>query len=324
MRYFITGGAGFIGSHFVRRLLKSDHNQVSGVTVFDKLTYSGNVENLSDCQDDSRFHLQIGDICDSSVVKEVIKNHDVVVNFAAESHVDRSIETSHLFVLTNVLGTHTLLEQARQAEIPLFIQVSTDEVYGSRVEGSWSEEELLLPNSPYAASKASGDLIARSFHQTYGMDVRITRCSNNFGTHQYPEKIIPLFITNLIDGKKVPLYGNGENIRDWLHVEDHCKAIQLVIERGKRGEIYNVGGGTELTNLELTMKLLNLFDLSSNFITYVEDRQGHDFRYSVDWRKINRELGYEPSHSLTDELPNLVKWYENNENWWRPLISVKS
>jgi dTDP-glucose 4,6-dehydratase len=319
MRYFITGGAGFIGSHFVRMLLAENSDRVQNVTVLDKFTYSGNEANLSDVKDDPRFTLVRGDICDVDLVRSTLPGHDVVVHFAAESHVDRSIQSASPFILTNVLGTQNLLECARNAEIPTFVHVSTDEVYGSISEGSWTEEEPLLPNSPYAASKASSDLVARSFHQTYGMDIRITRCSNNFGSHQYPEKMIPLFITNLMDGLKVPLYGDGQNIRDWLHVSDHCRGVDLVAQRGKSGEIYNIGGGTELTNLELTHRLLAQFSKGEEFIEPVQDRLGHDRRYSVDWSKIQRDLGYTPLRSIEMDLLEIVDWYKSNEHWWRPL-----
>lgn len=319
MRYFITGGAGFIGSHFVRMLLSEKSDRVQSVTVLDKFTYSGNEANLSDVMENPKFTLLRGDICDVDLVRLSLPGHDVVVHFAAESHVDRSIQSASPFIITNVLGTQNLLECARNAAIPTFVHVSTDEVYGSISEGSWTEKEPLLPNSPYAASKASSDLVARSFHQTYGMDIRITRCSNNFGSHQYPEKMIPLFITNLMDGLKVPLYGDGQNIRDWLHVSDHCRGIDLVVQRGKSGEIYNIGGGTELTNLELTHRLLEQFNKGDDFIEPVQDRLGHDRRYSVDWTKIQRELGYSPLRSIEMDLPEIVNWYKANEHWWRPL-----
>ena len=319
MRYFITGGAGFIGSHYVRMLLSETGNRVTKVTVLDKLTYSGNPANLAEWDSDSRFQLVVGDICNTELVAQLLPGHDIVVHFAAESHVDRSIQSASPFIITNVLGTQNLLECARNASIPTFVHVSTDEVYGSIDAGSWTESEPLLPNSPYAASKASSDLVARSFHRTYDMDVRITRCSNNFGTHQYPEKMIPLFVTNLIDGLKVPLYGDGKNVRDWLHVNDHCAGIELVAQKGVPGEIYNIGGGTELTNAELTSMILQHCDMSVDFIQPVTDRLGHDRRYSVDWTKINRELGYSPKYNIVDELPEIIQWYRNNENWWRPL-----
>ena len=324
MKYFVTGGAGFIGSHFVRMLLKNDLHHVEKVTVFDKFTYSGNPANLAEFSRHPKFHLVKGDICDSPLVKSTLTGHDVVVHFAAESHVDRSIQSASQFILSNVLGTQTLLEAARDLNVKTFIHVSTDEVYGSVDVGSWTEQEPLLPNSPYAASKAGSDLIARSFHRTYDMDIRVTRCSNNFGTHQYPEKMIPLFVTNLIDDLKVPLYGDGLNIRDWLHVEDHCRGIAAVIERGRAGEVYNIGGGTELTNIEITRMILELCNKDEEFIAPVADRLGHDRRYSVDWSKSNKELGYAPLHTLANTLPEIIDWYRKNEAWWRPLKNLKT
>ena len=322
MKYFVTGGAGFIGSHFVQMLLKDDFRHVEKVTVFDKFTYSGNPANLAEFSKHPKFHLVKGDICDSPLVKSSLAGHDVVVHFAAESHVDRSIQSASQFILSNVLGTQILLEAARDLNVKTFIHVSTDEVYGSIDIGSWTEEEPLLPNSPYAASKAGSDLVARSFHRTYDMDIRITRCSNNFGTHQYPEKMIPLFVTNLIDDLKVPLYGDGLNVRDWLHVEDHCRGIAAVIERGKAGEVYNIGGGTELTNIEITRMILELCNKDEEFINPVADRLGHDRRYSVDWSKSNKELGYTPLHTLANTLPEIIDWYRKNEAWWRPLKNL--
>ena len=322
MKYFVTGGAGFIGSHFVQMLLKDDFRHVEKVTVFDKFTYSGNPANLAEFSKHPKFHLVKGDICDSPLVKSSLAGHDVVVHFAAESHVDRSIQSAGQFILSNVLGTQILLEAARDLNVKTFIHVSTDEVYGSIDIGSWTEEEPLLPNSPYAASKAGSDLVARSFHRTYDMDIRITRCSNNFGTHQYPEKMIPLFVTNLIDDLKVPLYGDGLNVRDWLHVEDHCRGIAAVIERGKAGEVYNIGGGTELTNIEITRMILELCNKDEEFINPVADRLGHDRRYSVDWSKSNKELGYTPLHTLANTLPEIIDWYRKNEAWWRPLKNL--
>ena len=300
-------------------LLKENLTHTEKVTVLDKFTYSGNAENLAEFSQNSKFHLIKGDICDSQLVKSSLADHDIVVHFAAESHVDRSIQSSRPFILSNVLGTQTLLEAARDLSINPFIHVSTDEVYGSIDDGSWNEEEPLLPNSPYAASKAASDLVALSFHRTYDMDVRISRCSNNFGTHQYPEKMIPLFVTNLLSDIKVPLYGDGLNIRDWLHVEDHCRGIAALIERGRAGEIYNIGGGTELSNIDLTRMILEVFKKDEEHIQPVADRLGHDRRYSVDWTKSRTELGYSPIHSLANSLPTIIDWYRMNENWWRPL-----
>lgn len=317
MRLLITGGAGFIGSHYVRTMLATD--DIEQITVLDKFTYSGNRANLREFHDDPRFRLIEGDICDRETVDACLPGHTMVVHFAAESHVDRSIQSSAPFFMTNVLGTQNLLESSLKSGVQTFVHVSTDEVYGSIDSGSWDEDEPLLPNSPYAASKAGSDLVARAFHKTHGLDVRITRCSNNFGTHQYPEKMIPLFVTNLIDGLKVPLYGDGMNVRDWLHVEDHCRGVQLVAKSGRPGEIYNIGGGTELTNHQLTLKLLALFERGEDTIESVEDRKGHDRRYSVDWSKIQRELGYHPTRSLDNDLEGIVRWYRDNEDWWRPL-----
>lgn len=320
MRYFVTGGAGFIGSNYVRGLLSGAWGtEVEAVTVFDAFTYAGNAANLAMHKTDVRLEIIKGDIRIPNQVESAIQGHDVVVHFAAESHVDRSIESSNVFVSTNVLGTQQVLESAMRSGVKRFVHISTDEVYGSIDNGSWTEDEPLLPNSPYAASKASSDLVARSYHRTFGFDVVITRCSNNFGPFQYPEKVIPLFVTNLIDGLKVPLYGDGLNIRDWLHVDDHCRGIQLVTENGQSGQIYNIGGGTELTNKELTALILDEFGLDATMIDHVPDRQGHDRRYSVDWTRINSELGYQPTQSLENSLGNLVDWYRNNEHWWRPL-----
>lgn len=318
MRILVTGGAGFIGSNFVRRIIDGSFPDFESVTVLDKLTYAGSLSNLENLPKDS-FEFIKGDICDQELTQELAKRHDVLVNFAAESHVDRSISSSKDFVLTNVLGTQTLLDAARMGSVETFVQVSTDEVYGSIVEGSWSETEPLLPNSPYAASKASADLMARSYQRTHGLDVRITRCSNNYGPYQYPEKIIPLFVTNLIEGKKVPVYGEGLNVRDWLHVDDHCRGIYSVIMRGKSGEIYNIGGGTELTNSELTERILRLMSRGQSSIEYVEDRLGHDLRYSVDITKISQELDYKPLIKMEEGLQQTIEWYQEHESWWKPL-----
>ena len=320
MRYFVTGGAGFIGSHFVRGLLSGAWGrEVEQVTVFDAFTYSGNLRNLDSVITDSRLIIVRGDVRNAEDIDAALVDHEVVVHFAAESHVDRSIDSSSEFVSTNVMGTRQMLEASLRHEVSTFLHVSTDEVYGSIDNGSWDESQPLLPNSPYAASKASSDLMVRSYVQTYGLDARITRCSNNFGTHQYPEKVIPLFITNLVDGLKVPLYGDGLNVRDWLHVDDHCRAVDLVINGGKAGEIYNVGGGTELTNHQLTLMILQEFGYGQEMITHVTDRLGHDRRYSVDSSKIQRELGYSPTKTLESTLGEIVAWYRANEAWWRPL-----
>lgn len=318
MRVLVTGGAGFIGSNFVKRALDGSFTGISSVTVLDKLTYAGTKTNLEELPT-SDFEFIQGDICDVGLTRDLAKRHDVIINFAAESHVDRSISGSRDFVLTNVLGTQTLLEAARLGSISVFLQVSTDEVYGSISTGSWSEIDPLLPNSPYAASKASADMFARAFFRTYGLDVRITRCSNNYGPNQFPEKLIPLFVTNLMDGLKVPVYGNGANVRDWLHVDDHCRAIYLTLMHGKGGEIYNIGGGTSLSNMELTYKILNSMGKNEFNVEYVSDRLGHDFRYSVDHTKISRELGYEPLVDFDFGLEGTIQWFKDNESWWRPL-----
>jgi dTDP-glucose 4,6-dehydratase len=282
------------------------------------LTYAGSLSNLAELPENS-FEFIKGDICDQELTNRLALKHDAIINFAAESHVDRSISGSRDFITTNVLGTQTLLEAARQGRVQNFIQISTDEVYGSISKGSWPETDPLLPNSPYAASKASADLIVRSYFQTYGLDVRITRCSNNFGRNQFPEKLIPLFVTNLIDGVKVPLYGDGSNVRDWLHVDDHCRGIHSVLTKGQAGNVYNIGGGTELTNLELTHQILQLMGKEKSWINYVTDRLGHDIRYSVDISKISIELGYQPLVSWEDGLAETIDWYRENELWWRPL-----
>ena len=318
MRILVTGGAGFIGSNFVRRIVDGTLSGITSVTVFDKLTYAGTLTNLKGLPQDS-FEFIEGDICDQDLTLKLAKSHDAIVNFAAESHVDRSISGSRDFINTNVLGTQTLLDAVRYGSVTTFVQVSTDEVYGSIAEGSWPETDPLMPNSPYAASKASADLVSRSYFRTYGLDVRVTRCSNNYGPRQFPEKVIPLFVTNLIDGLKVPIYGSGSNVRDWLHVDDHCRGIQAVLIHGKAGEIYTIGGGTELTNAELTRKILHIMGEDETRIEFVEDRLGHDLRYSVDITKISRELGYKPLVNLEIGLRETVEWYQENEQWWRPL-----
>ncbi len=318
MRILVTGGAGFIGSNFVRQIVNGSQSKISSVTILDKLTYAGTLSNLETLSAGS-FEFVLGDINDEEITNQLAKRHDVIINFAAESHVDRSITGAREFILTNVLGTQTLLEAARKGSVETFIQVSTDEVYGSISHGSWEEKSPLKPNSPYAASKASGDLIARSYYKTYGLDVRITRCSNNYGPNQFPEKIIPLFVTNLIDGLNIPIYGDGLNRRDWLHVDDHCRAIFEVLAKGMAGEVYNIGGGTELTNLELTNIILGLMGENESKIDYVVDRLGHDLRYSVDIRKISEMFGYHPQVDFSEGMQATINWYRENESWWRPL-----
>lgn len=321
MRVLVTGGAGFIGSHYVRRALGGAYSSLAEaeIVVLDKLTYAGNEANLAPVKDDPRLRFVRGDICDPTVVSQVMTGVDLVVHFAAESHVDRSILGAADFVMTNVVGTQTLLQAAVDAGVAKFVHVSTDEVYGSIESGSWPETHPLEPNSPYSASKASSDLLARSFYRTHGLAVCVTRCSNNYGPYQFPEKVIPLFVTNLMDGKKVPLYGDGLNVRDWLHVDDHCWGIQLVADAGRAGEIYNIGGGTELTNLELTQRLLAAFDAGEEMVERVEDRKAHDRRYSVDIAKITDELGYRPLVSFDEGLASTIAWYRSNRAWWEPL-----
>ncbi|HET6709705.1 dTDP-glucose 4,6-dehydratase [Amycolatopsis sp.] len=321
MRVLVTGGAGFIGSHYVRQVLTGAYPALrdAEVVVLDKLTYAGNEANLAPVAADPRLRFVRGDICDTALVAEVMTGVDLVVHFAAESHVDRSILGAADFVLTNVLGTQNLVQAALAAGVGKFVHVSTDEVYGSIEQGSWTEDHVLEPNSPYSASKASSDLVARSFFRTHGLPVCVTRCSNNYGPYQFPEKVIPLFVTNLLDGRKVPLYGDGLNVRDWLHVDDHCHGIQLVAESGRPGEIYNIGGGTELTNRELTEKLLAAVGAGWDSVEPVEDRKGHDRRYSVDITKIHEELGYAPRVSFEDGLAETVAWYRDNRAWWEPL-----
>jgi dTDP-glucose 4,6-dehydratase len=323
VRVLVTGGAGFIGSHYVRSLLGGRYPAFAGadVVVLDLLTYAGTLTNLPDPAREPQLRFVQGDIRDAEVVARVMADAEVVVHFAAESHVDRSITGAADFVTTNVVGTQVLLQAALEAEVSRFVHVSTDEVYGSIDSGSWPETHPLQPNSPYSASKAGSDLLARSYHRTHGLPVCITRCSNNYGPHQFPEKVIPLFVTNLLDGKKVPLYGDGLNVRDWLHVDDHCRGIQLVAEKGRDGETYNIGGGTELTNRDLTYRLLAAVGADESMIEPVADRKGHDRRYSVDWSKIADELGYTPQTPFERGLADTVAWYRDHRAWWEPLKS---
>jgi len=318
VRLLVTGGAGFIGSNFVRRAMDGSLPGFSSVSVLDKLTYAGTLTNLKNLKS-SDYEFVQADICDADLLEGLLQGIDVVINFAAESHVDRSIAGAKDFVVTNVLGVQTLLDAVKNSPVQTFIQISTDEVYGSIANGSWPETDPLLPNSPYAASKAAGDLLARSYQKTYGMDIRITRCSNNYGPNQFPEKVIPLFVTNLIKGKKVPVYGTGMNIRDWLHVDDHCSGIYKALMKGKAGEIYNIGGGLELTNLELTKQILRAMNKTESEIEFVQDRKGHDFRYSVDWSKAQKEIGYSPQVNFAEGLLETINWYQENESWWKPL-----
>jgi dTDP-glucose 4,6-dehydratase len=319
MRLLVTGGAGFIGSNYVRMLLDGSLVGVSKLIILDKLTYSGNKSNLKGLNQ-SDYEFVQGDICDSDLVLKLTKKVDSVVNFAAESHVDRSIDSSKEFFQTNVIGTHTLLEATRKNNLKTFIQVSTDEVYGSITEGSWDEGFPLQPNSPYAASKASGDLISQAFFRTYGIDVRITRCSNNYGPYQFPEKIVPLFITSILRNRKVPLYGDGQNVRDWLHVTDHCRGIHLVLTKGIPGDIFNIGGGRELSNIELTRIILSALGADEDNIERVADRLGHDFRYSLNAEKIQRELGYRAEINFDLGISQTIEWYKNNKQWWANFV----
>lgn len=317
MKYFVTGAAGFIGSNYVRWLLaNSDHT----VTVFDKLTYAGNLENIRDLLDDpsGRCRFVQGDICDRDAVEASLPGHDIVVHFAAESHVDRSIEDPYAFVHTNVFGTNVLCDVARRTGVDRFVHISTDETYGSIEDGSFIETDRLGPRSPYSAAKAGSDLIALSYVTTYGLPVVVTRCSNNYGPYQFPEKLIPLFTTNLLDGRKVPLYGDGGNIRDWIHVEDHNRAVQVVLEHGTIGEIYNIGAHNEITNREITYRLLELCGRDESFIEPVADRLGHDRRYSVDIAKITA-LGWTLTRDFETGLAETVDWYRTNRAWWEPL-----
>ena len=320
MRYLVTGGAGFIGSHYVRSLLSGDlAADVERVHVLDKLTYAGNMANLAPIAEDTRFSFVQGDICDAGLLDEVLPGHDVVVNFAAETHVDRSISGPQDFIITNVVGTQTILDACLRHDIPRVVHIGTDEVYGSIDVGSWTEDSPLLPNSPYAASKASAELLARAYYRTYGLPVSTTRCSNNYGPYQFPEKVIPLFVTNLIDDLRVPLYGDGLNVRDWLHVDDHCRGVQIVVERGEPGAAYNIGGGEELSNRQLTEVILDHMGRSwDGSVELVDDRLGHDRRYSVDDSRI-RALGYAPSRSFGQGIGETIRWYRDHPEWWRPL-----
>lgn len=320
MRILITGGAGFIGSNFLRQILNTQSNFISAseIKVLDKLTYSGTKLNFYGL-DSKSFEFIEGDIRDLTTCKRVTKGIDTVIHFAAESHVDRSISSPNIFIETNVLGTHNLLMGCLANSVNLFIHISTDEVYGSIRKGSWDENSLLNPTSPYSASKASSDLLALVFHKTFGLDVRVTRCTNNYGPNQFPEKIIPLFITNILQNKKMPLYGNGSNVRDWLYVEDHCLAIQQVINQGVAGEIYNFGSGQELCNLDLAKIIASNLGKGEEQITYVADRLGHDYRYSLDCTKAKNLISYKPLTSFEVGIKLTIKWYEENGPWWRAL-----
>src|SRR5450755_297589 len=320
MRVLVTGGAGFIGSNYVRMLLTEGFPGFGEVevTVLDKLTYAGSRANLEPVAQHPRYTFTQGDICDAALLARLVPGHDIVINFAAETHVDRSITGASDFVAANVTGVQVLLQACLEGGVGRVVQVSTDEVYGSITSGSWTEDAPLEPNSPYAAAKAGGDLMARAYARTHELDVRITRCCNNYGPYQYPEKVIPLFVTNLLDGCRVPLYGDGGNVRDWIHVDDHCRGIQLVLERGEPGRVYHINGNAELTNVELTQALLNACGASWDMVQHVEDRKGHDRRYSLD-DSLLRGMGYQPGVSFADGLAATVQWYRDNRPWWEPL-----
>ena len=319
MKQFITGGAGFIGSNYVRYILNNTDDEV---TVFDALTYAGNLSTMRDVENNSRYKFVKGNICDSAAVSDAMKGHDAVVHFAAESHVDRSINGSEDFIHTNCFGTNTVIDAARKVEVSRVLHIGTDEVYGSVEVGSSLETDPLEPRSPYSASKAGSDLIALAYYHTHGTPVVVTRCTNNFGPFQYPEKAIPLFTTNLLDGKKIPLYGDGLNERDGLFVDDHCSGVHLVLTKGTLGEIYNIGAGNETTNRVLVNKLLEAFGVGEEMVQYVEDRKGHDRRYSVNIDKITK-LGWKKERTLDEALAETVQWYRDNRWWWEPLKGKK-
>jgi len=323
VRIFITGGAGFIGSHYVRTLLGGAYPGWDDVevTVFDKLTYAGNPANLASVAGDPRYTFIQGDIADRAAVDAALPGHQAVINFAAETHVDRSISGPAQFLVTNVLGAQTVLDSCVAHDIERVVHIGTDEVYGSIDVGWWNEDAPLQPNSPYAAAKAGAELLVRAYHQTFGLNVSSTRCSNNYGPYQFPEKVIPLFVTRLAEGAKVPLYGDGNNVRDWLHVDDHCRAVQLVLEEGLAGAAYNIGGGEELTNRRLTELILSAMGADWDSVEHVEDRRGHDRRYALDDSRL-RTLGYQPRHSFRDGLAETVAWYLAKEDWWRPLLAT--
>ena len=318
--YLVTGGSGFIGSNFVRQMLQNDTN--CHIVNLDKLTYAGNPANLVDIEMDERYSFVHGDICDTDVVRQIFHQHkpQIIINFAAETHVDRSIGSPDDFIKTDVFGVFTLLEASKEFGVDLFLQISTDEVYGSIAEGSFCEGDPLLPSSPYSASKAGGDRLAYSYYVTYNLPVIITRASNNYGPFQYPEKLISLFVTNALEDRDLPVYGDGKNVRDWLYVSDHCSAVHFIIENGKLGEVYNVGGGNELQNIHITHQILEQLGKSADLIKFVEDRKGHDLRYSLDCSKLN-QLGWMPKHSFDEALAETIQWYQSNEAWWAPIKS---
>jgi dTDP-glucose 4,6-dehydratase len=316
LNILVTGGLGFIGSNFIRHMMEKyvDYKIIN----LDKQTYAGNPDNLKDIENNPNYSYVKGDICDPAIVDKVMKKADQVVHFAAESHVDRSIEDASIFVRTNVLGTFTLLESARKYKVSRFIHISTDEVYGSRERGSFKEKDRLTPSSPYSSSKAGSDMLAQSYYITHKLPVIITRCTNNFGPYQYPEKLMPLFITNLLENKKVPVYGTGKNVRDWIYVTDHCKAVDFVLHKGIPGEIYNISGGAERSNIEITKKIVDILGADESMIEYVRDRPGHDFRYSLNCTKLHK-LGWVSEHGFNEALESTVRWYADNEWWWKKL-----
>lgn len=318
-RILVTGGAGFIGSNFIHYWLKEREGEVINL---DLLTYAGNLENLADVADHPRYRFVRGDIADRGLVEGLLDGVEAVVNFAAESHVDRSIHDAGAFIRSNVAGTQVLLDAAKSRGVGRFLQISTDEVYGSLgPEGAFTEETPLAPNSPYSASKAAADLLVRAYHHTYGLDAVITRCSNNYGPYQFPEKLIPLMVTNVLEGKELPVYGDGLNVRDWIHVVDHCRAIDAVLHRGKAGEVYNVGAGEEHANLELVKAILRLLGRPESLIRFVADRPGHDRRYAIDSTKIQRELGWRPKVGFAEGMASTVEWYVKHRNWWEKIKS---
>ncbi len=319
MRVLVTGGCGFIGSNFIRHILR--HHPTYELTNLDNLTYAGNLENLADVENLEGYRFIRGDICDRPLVEEIVSSGiDCIVNFAAESHVDRSIQDSAVFIKTNITGTHILLEVARDRKVERFVQISTDEVYGSLgPEGYFTEETPLSPNSPYSASKAAADFLVRASHRTHGLPGIITRCSNNYGPYQFPEKLIPLMITNAMEGKELPVYGDGLNVRDWIHVEDHCGAVDTVMHRGREGEVYNIGGNNEKTNIEIVKGILRIMEKPEDLIRFVEDRLGHDRRYAIDSSKIRRELGWDDQIPFEQGLADTVEWYMERTDWWKKI-----
>ena len=325
MTILITGGAGFIGSNFIFYLL--EHHPEDRIVCLDKLTYAGNLATLAPILNDPRFRFVQGDICDSAVVEQIftVEKPHIVVNFAAESHVDRSIADPQVFLQTNILGTATLLEACRKFGVERFHQISTDEVYGDlpldRLDLQFTEESPLCPHSPYSSSKAAADLLTLSYHRTYGLPVTISRCSNNYGPYQYPEKLIPLMFTRAVSDQPLPIYGNGLNVRDWIYVEDHCSAVDLILRKGKVGEVYNIGGNCEISNLALVKHLLHSLGKSEDLITYVADRKGHDLRYAICSHKLQTELGWHPQTDFADGLRQTIRWYQDHPDWWCPLLN---